>query len=121
MPLKNTGSNPRGSEKGTARVYGGNARVTTFGGETPTPSNPKRAVLGVFGSTKEPPGYTLFGDYDEIQNRVATGYRLNGTPPENAVPSFQQIRPGPTSKDANRPEPADFRGDTKYGSPRRYY
>jgi len=120
MPLSNKGTNPRGSSKPTARVYGGNARETTFGGETPSPSNPKRAELGIFGSTKEPPEYTLFGDYGEIENRVATGYRLNGTPPENAAPSFQQIRPGPTARDANRPEPADFRGDTKFGSSRRY-
>lgn len=121
MPLKNTGSRSGGSRKSTQRVYGGQPTQTTSGGVTPTPSNPKRAALGVFGSTKEPPAYALFGDYDEIQNRVATGYRLNGTPPENAVPAFQQIRPGPTAKDANRPEPADYRGDSKYGSPRRYH
>lgn len=96
------------------------SRGTTFGGSTPTPENPAPKTLGAFGSTKTPPDYTLFGDEAEIGNRVATGYRLNGTPPENAVPAFQQIRPGPTSKDANRPEPTDFRGDSKYGSSRKY-
>jgi hypothetical protein len=95
-------------------------RGTTFGGSVPSPENPAPKSLGNFGSTKTPPDYTLFGDAEEIANRVATGYRLGGTTPENAVPSFQQIRPGPTGKDANRPDPADFRGDSKFGHSRRY-
>lgn len=96
-------------------------RGTTFGGSVPTPDSPDKKVLGAFGSTKTPPDYTLFGEPAEIDNRVATGYRLNGTPPENAEPAFQQIRPGPTGKDANQPEPSDFRGDTKFGTVRRYF
>lgn len=97
-----------------------NGGPTTFGGSTPTPENPAKTPLGVFGTTKSPPDYTLFGSPEEIDDRVATGYRLTGTPPENAAPSFQQIRPGPTDKDANRPSPTDYRGDTKFGSVRRY-
>lgn len=102
-----------------AKTNGGSS---TFGGKVPTPVVVEKGggALGAFGTTKLPPEYTLFGDPAEIDNRVATGYRLTGTAPENAAPSFQQIRPGPTGKDANRPDPADMRGDTKFGSVRRY-
>lgn len=100
-----------------------NGGTSTFGGRVPTPAIVEKGggSLGAFGTTKVPPDYTLFGDPAEIDNRVATGYKVGGTAPENAAPSFSQIRPGPTGKDANRPEPADFRGDTKFGSVRRYY
>lgn len=87
----------------------------------PETRSPAKMPLGVFGSLKQPPAYTLFGEPEEIEDREATGYRLGGTPPETAVPAFQQIRPGPTEKDANRPEPVDMRGDSKFGNPRRYH
>ena len=100
-----------------------NSGTSTFGGKVPTPVTVEKGGggLGVFGTTKMPPGYTLFGEPEEVDNRVATGYRLGGTAPENAAPAFQQIRPGPTAKDANQPDPSDYRGDTKYGTVRRYY
>ena len=89
--------------------------------KTPAPRDPKKMPFGAFGSTKQPPEYTLFGEPGEIENRVATGYRLAGTPPESAIPSFNQIRPGPTDRDFNRPAPEARSGNSKYGNPRRYH
>jgi hypothetical protein len=87
----------------------------------PTPRQPKKLVPGgSFGNSKTLDDRYLFGTQSEINDREATGYNLGGTPPETAVPSFQQIRPGPTGKDANDPSPVHYSGDNKYGNHRRY-
>ena len=76
--------------------------------------------LGVFGALRQPDERYLFGTDAEIRDRNATGYILGGTPPENAAPSFVQIRPGPTSKVLNEPPTESRKGDSKFGKPRRY-
>ena len=76
--------------------------------------------LGQYGARKDPDGRYLFGTDEEIANRNATGYTLNGTPPESMPPSFKQIVAGPTSKDLNAPGVTSRQGNSKFGSPRKY-
>lgn len=72
---------------------------------------------GAFGTAGAPDDKYLFGTDAEIDNRVATGYVTN---PAGAAPSFEQIRPGPTGKNANEPGPTNYSGNFKYGNGRRY-
>lgn len=87
--------------------------------KTPAPRSPKKPPkYGAFGTFNAPDEKYLFGTDAEIENRVATGYVTNpaGTPPD-----FEQIRPGPTGKDANAPEFKQYTGAKNYdGNPRRY-
>ena len=87
-------------------------------GLEPKPARPvKETPLGVFGALRQPDARYLFGTEAEIVNRNAEGYN---TKPEEAAPSFVQIRPGPTSKDLNTPSPESKQGNSKFGKPRRY-
>jgi hypothetical protein len=82
----------------------------------------KKTHLGAFGSSKTIEPRYQFGTAEEIANRVATGYRTGGTPPENKVPNFVQIRPGMTGKSANDPAPNSFGSrDLKFGNNRGYF
>lgn len=86
--------------------------------KTPAPCDPKVPDgMGVFGARKQPDGKYLFGTEAEILNRNATGYN---TSPSETPPSFAQIRPGPSSADANSPSPQARSGNSKFGNPRRY-
>jgi len=76
--------------------------------------------LGVFGALNQPSDIYLFGTDGEILNRNATGYNLGGTPPENAPPKFEQIRPGATGKSGNEPAWKAYTATTKYGNAKRY-
>lgn len=106
-----------------ARTYGRGGKATKESGEglaPKKPSPPVRQPFGVFGSmTPVNPRY-LFGEPEEIDDRIATGYV---TPPENAAPRFEQIRPGPAGTNANEPS---FNGGSKsvgrpyVGNPRRF-
>jgi hypothetical protein len=87
--------------------------------KTPAPRQPKKPdKYGAFSTMRAIPEKYLFGTDEEIGNRVATGYVTN---PAGTPPSFAQIRPGPTGKDANTPELKQYTGAKNYdGNPRRY-
>lgn len=86
--------------------------------KTPAPRQPMHPRgYGIFGVAREIDGRYLFGTEEEILNRNATGYV---TAPPDAAPSFVQIRPGPTDRNANEPRPEQRSGPSKFGSPRRY-
>lgn len=87
--------------------------------KTPAPRQPKKPDgYGAFGNAGSLNEKYLFGTDAEIANRVATGYVTN---PAGVPPSFTQIRPGPTGKDANDPQFREYTGAKNYdGNPRRY-
>jgi hypothetical protein len=89
---------------------------------TPAPRQPKAPnKYGAFSTMRSIPDRYLFGTEAEIADRIATGYVTN---PSEAAPSFTQIRPGPTGKDANDPNNSgmkSYTGAKNYdGNPRRY-
>ena len=108
------------------KTYGRGGQPSKTAGDGLAPKRPKPTVQepqGEFGGhTPVNPRY-LFGEPEEIDNRVATGYKASGgTNPAAAAPSFEQIRPGPTGKSANEPEfNKNYGTSNNYdGNPRRY-
>lgn len=105
-------------------TYGRGGRTQKESGDGLAPKQPKPAVQepqGEFGGHSPINPRYLFGEPEEIDNRVATGYKASGgTNPASASPRFVQIRPGPTGKSANEPKPTSYGGDLKYGRARRY-
>jgi len=106
------------------KTYGRGATVGKTGGSGLSPKRPETTVQepqGEFGGHSVIDPRYLFGEPEEIDNRVATGYKASGgTNPAAAPPSFQQIRPGPSGKNANEPAPKNYVGNFKYGNGRRY-
>lgn len=105
-------------------TYGRGAAPSKTRGDGLAPKQPKPAVQepqGAFGGHTPINPIYLFGEPEEIDNRVATGYKASGgTNPAATPPSFKQIRPGPTGKSANEPRPAQYEGTLKFGRARRY-
>ena len=107
-----------------AKTYGRGAKPGKESGSGLSPKRPKPVVpepQGEYGSFDGIDPIYLFGEPEEIDNRVATGYKASsGTNPAQAPPSFVQIRPGPSGKNANEPSPKNYNGNFKFGNGRRY-
>lgn len=68
---------------------------------------------GKLRSGKTPPAKYLFASDEEIANRNGTGYDRR---PSAHAPSFKQIGPQMTGKDANDPTTDTASGNLKFGS-----
>lgn len=63
------------------------------------------------------PAKHVFGTQEEIAHRVGGTFP---TLPDNRPSNFKQIGPKPSDGNANDKRPKNYRGDQKFGSPRKY-
>jgi hypothetical protein len=63
------------------------------------------------------PKRSVFGTPEEIGNRVGGTFQ---TLPDNVPSNFRQLGPESSGGNFNEKKPRNYRGDQKFGNPRRY-
>lgn len=93
------------------------ANTNTVSGDSTNDANSRIISKTSQGFAHRPPKTTVFGESDEIANRVGGTFpSLSDAKPSN----FRQLGPASGGGNANNQKPKSYKGDQKFGNPRSY-